>query len=133
MSESYLHLMGSITNTVDLEQLEERLRQAMLTSDVVELDRLMADQLVFVLPDGVVVTKTADLDAHRSGKIRIHALKPSEQVIQEHENFGVVTVRMAMAGSYDGTPLSGDFRYTRVWHLAGTQPQIIAGHVSAIK
>lgn len=117
----------------DIEKLEERLRRAMMASDVAELDALISERLVFVLYDGTLLTKRDDLDTHRSGKIRIDTLTPSERQIQLHGSVAVVVVRMAVAGSHQGTPFSGDFRYMRVWHLEGEQAQVVAGHVSAIK
>ena len=55
-----------------IRQLEERLRQAMLKSDVAELDALIDDRLLFIGPDGAVFSKKDDLDLHRSGAERIH-------------------------------------------------------------
>ena len=118
--------------TSDIEKLEDRLRCAMLASDIAELDLLISDRLMFVLYDGVVLTKRDDLEAHRSGKIQLSTLSPSERQIQLYGSVAIVVVRMAVAGSYLGTPFAGDFRYTRVWHLAGEQAQVVAGHVSAI-
>jgi len=119
--------------TSDVEKLEDRLRCAMIASDVAELDFLISDRLVFVLQDGSLLTKRDDLDAHRTAKVRFITLSPSERQIQLYGSVAIVVVRMAVAGSYLGTPLSGDFRYTRVWHLSGEQAQVVAGHVSAIK
>ena len=41
---------------------ETRLYEAMLTSDVAALDRLIADNLLFVGPTGELATKAMDLD-----------------------------------------------------------------------
>ncbi|MGV0029031.1 nuclear transport factor 2 family protein [Phormidesmis priestleyi] len=40
-----------------IETLEESLRQAMLNSDISALDELIADDLVFTLPTGLVIDK----------------------------------------------------------------------------
>jgi len=44
-----------------IENLEEKLRHAMLTSDVSALDELIADDLVFTMHTGQVVNKQFDL------------------------------------------------------------------------
>ena len=85
---------------MNVEQLEERLRHAMLTSDVVKLDRLVSDRLVFVMYDGTVLTKSDDLAAHRSKKIRLTKLSPSERQTQFYGDVAIVTVRMALVGSF---------------------------------
>ena len=51
-------------------ELEERLRQAMLYSDVNELDALIAPELLFTNHLGQIFSKQEDLDAHRSGKFK---------------------------------------------------------------
>ena len=121
-----------MTNS-DVEQLEERLRRAMLASDVTELDGLLSDRLMFVTPDGATLGKEGDLDAHRSGLIRISALTPLERYIELFGMTAVVNAEMEMAGSFAGAPFAGRFRYTRVWHHDGAQPKVVAGHVCAVK
>jgi len=117
----------------DVEQLEERLRQAMLASDVDELDRLLSDRLMFVTPDGAMLGKEGDLGAHRSGMIRVSALTPRERHIELFGMTAIVNVEMEMVGSFAGAPFAGRFRYTRVWHHDGAQMKVVAGHVCAIK
>ena len=55
----------------EIHQAEERLRAAMLTGDVSELDALIDDRLVFIGPDGGAYTKEDDLELHRSGAERV--------------------------------------------------------------
>jgi ketosteroid isomerase-like protein len=111
---------------------ESALRQAQLKSDVREFDRLIDDELVFTGPNGLVYGKQDDLDAHRSGAIRITRLEPSEERIQNFGDIAVVSVRMEMSGTFEGAAFSGPSRYTRVWRRHGDSWRIVAGHVSAI-
>jgi ketosteroid isomerase-like protein len=115
-----------------LHACESALRQAQLTSDVRELDRLIDDDLVFTGPNGLIYGKEDDLDAHRNGTIRITRLEPSEERIQNFGDIAVVSVRMEMSGTFEGRPFSGPSRYTRVWRRHGDSWRIVAGHVSAI-
>lgn len=121
-----------MTNS-DVDQLEERLRRAMLASDVAELDCLLSERLMFVTPDGATIGKQGDLSAHRSGLIQLSALTPLERHIQQFGMTAVVNVEMEMAGSFAGAPFAGRFRYTRVWHHDGSQTKVVAGQVTAIK
>ena len=115
-----------------LRECEAALRQAQLASDVRELDRLVDDALVFVGPNGAVYGKQDDLDAHRRGSIRITRLEPSEERIQRFGHIAVVSVRMEMAGTFEGAAFAGPFRYTRVWRAQAGSWRIVAGHVSAV-
>lgn len=117
----------------DIEELEERLRRAMLSADVAELDRLVSGRLLFVTPNGATIGKEADLDAHRSGLIRLSALIPLERRIEHFGVMAVVNVEMEMAGIFSGEYFCGRFRYTRVWHQEGLEMKVVAGHVCSIK
>ncbi len=111
--------------------LEEQLRHAMLTSDLEGLDALIDADLLFVLADGTVVDKQADLDAHRSGHVRITKLDPSEQRIAVHNSAAVVTVMMVATGSFGGVPFEGHYRYVRFWCETATGWRVIGGSMSA--
>jgi hypothetical protein len=114
-------------------ELEEQLRQAMLHSNVAELDNLIAPELLFTNHLGQIFSKQEDLDAHRSGKFKFAEITPSNRQIQLNPGFTVVSVLMHIVGSYDGTPVEQDIRFTRVWAISTADSiQIIAGHTSAI-
>jgi ketosteroid isomerase-like protein len=115
-----------------LRECETALRRAQLSSDVKELDRLVDDALVFTGPNGAVYGKQDDLDGHRRSLIHITRLDPSEERIQHFGHIAVVSVRMEMAGTFEGAPFAGPFRYTRVWRAHGDTWRIVAGHVSAV-
>lgn len=115
-------------------EAEERLRQAMLHSDVDALDELIAPELLFTSHMGQLVTKDDDLAFHRSGILRLKELIPSQQHIQLYTGFAVVSVLMHLLGTYEGAALDASIRYTRVWSISPNgSVQIIAGHASAVQ
>jgi RimJ/RimL family protein N-acetyltransferase len=120
------------TTNDSLRACEAALRAAQLTSDVVALERLVDDALVFTGPDGALYGKGDDLAAHRQGLIRITRLEPSEERVQRFGIIAVVSVRMEMAGTFRGTPFAGPFRYTRIWCERPDGWRVVAGHVSAV-
>lgn len=114
-------------------ELEEKLRQAMLTSDVAVLDELIAPELLFTGHLGQLISKQADLEMHRSGILKLKELIPSDQHIQCYDGFSVVSVKMHMLGNYNGVPIDQYIRFTRVWSSLSPEPlQIIAGHASIV-
>jgi hypothetical protein len=114
-------------------KLEERLRLAMLTSDVPELDALISPDLLFTNHLGTLITKETDLASHRSGALKLNALKPAEQHLRIMDASAVVSVAMQLQGSYLEQAIDLTIRYTRVWALGSNgQLQIIAGHASVI-
>lgn len=112
--------------------LEEELRLAMINNDADKLDELIDDSLVFIGPDGSVATKEDDLAAHRAKIQLIQEINPSQTQIVINEGFVVVILRAAIAGSFSGVSISGDYRYLRVWKQFGDTFRIIAGSVSSI-
>ena len=118
-------------STSQIIAAEERLRQAMLRSDVAVLDELIAPELLFTSHLGQLVGKQDDLDFHRSGLFRLSALDPGEQRILIHGAVAIVSVLMHLRGSHAGEPFDASIRYTRVWSLAPTL-RVIAGHASAV-
>ena len=113
---------------------EERLRLAMLASDVEVLDELISFDLMFTNHFGQALGKQDDLALHRSGMLKLHTLEPSERQIKTSGQIAVVSVRMKLSGVYDGSPFAGDLRYTRIWRLSQSDTlQVIAGHSSAVQ
>jgi hypothetical protein len=125
-----------MNNTLQAQiiEVEERLRQAMLHSDVQVLDELIAPELYFTSHLGQVVRKEDDLALHRSGVFRLNELEPSEQHIQVYREFAFVSVLMHLLGSYEGAPVDIRIRYSRVWSIAPDGSiQLVAGHSSAVQ
>lgn len=108
---------------------EARLRVAMLTSDVEELDALIHDDLLFVGPDGAVYSKAEDLDLHRSGAERLSRVDVSIVRLAVHGDTVVTVVDAEMTGVMRGIPFEGPYRYVRIWREGEKGWQVIAGSV----
>ena len=114
-------------------EAEERLRLAMLDSDVRVLDQLLAPELVFTNHLGQVLGKQDDLAAHQSVKFKIEALTPSDLNIQLVGNVAIVTVKVHLIGSYEGNGFDNNLRFTRIWTLSSSNTwQIVAAHSSVV-
>ena len=98
-----------------IETLEEELRQAMLSSDVLVLDQLIADDLAFTAPNGVVVNKQMDLEAHRSGMTKFPRVDIIDRQVHDYGTCVVVMVKAELAGTFNDRAFSGTHCYTRVW------------------
>jgi ketosteroid isomerase-like protein len=111
---------------------EEELRQAQLAGDVEALDRLLDDALVFTTLEGAVVGKSDDLRLHRSGRLRITRMDPSDRHVLRLGPTAVVSVRMNAAAVVDGNVMKGALRYTRVWCERPDGWRVVAGHMSIV-
>lgn len=124
-----------MTNPIEAEiiEAEERLRIAMLNSDVKVLDELLAPELIFTNHLGQVLGKQDDLAAHQSGKFKIEALTPCDRIIQVRGNMAIVNVKVHLIGSYEGTDFDNNLRFTRIWTVSSNGTwQIVAAHSSVV-
>jgi hypothetical protein len=112
--------------------LEERLRLAMLNSDIKELDELISPDLLFTNHLGVLMSKEDDLSAHLSKAVVLKSLNLSESRVVIQENYAVVSVKAEIEGYNDGQLANGNFRFTRIWSYAAGKCQVLAGHSSII-
>lgn len=113
--------------------MEERLRQAMLSSNIAELDKLLSSDLIFTNHFGTVVSKQDDIDLHASGDLDIKKLQLSDQRIKVLNDAVVVTSQADIIGSYQGLPANGSFRFTRVWRRSTELNwQVVVGHACLI-
>lgn len=120
-------------NQAQVLNAEERLRLAMMDSDVAQLNCLLADDLLFTNHLGHLLSKQADLAAHEQRLLTITELHPSEQQVRIQGNVAVVSVRMRLTGTYHDAETHGDFRFTRVWAQAADGAlQVIAAHSGVV-
>ena len=121
----------TLTESV-IAELEGRLRDAMLASDVDVLDALLADDLTFVDATGKVWSKVDDLNAHRYGIQRIERLEIKEQTVRVYGKSAVTLTLAALSGQFGGVPLSANLRYTRMWVETESGWRIAAAHCSVL-
>lgn len=116
-----------------VSEAEERLRLAAVNGDIVGLDALLADDLVFVDFMGRVMDKAADLDLHRTGALRLTRLTFSDLRLRALDERTVHTVlRVDAEGTAQGAPFAAALRFSRLWQLTDAGWQAVAIHSSAI-
>ena len=122
-----------MSETGSISACEERLRQAMISSDVAALEELLSDQLVFTDHQGRRLAKSEDLAAHRSAVLTVESIdRTGDAVIRRLGNVATVCVGVDLAGTYEGRAFFGRFVYSRVWHFEAGRWQVILAHCSAV-
>lgn len=106
---------------------ENELLRAIKKSDVRVLETILHDDLLFNMPDGQTITKELDLQAYRSGKMKIDFLEASDQIVNVIEDTAVVAVTVSLRATYDANPINGVFKYIRVWKKCENNLKVIAG------
>ena len=100
----------------ELHGLNERWFQAWLERDAATVERLMADDYLYIAPSGLVLDRQAILNIVRSPSYRLDQFTHSEVVVRAvgHEA-AVVRDRRQGAGSFEGTSFTDDHRGVMVW------------------
>ena len=99
----------------EIGQLEQQWRQAQMSGNIPEMDRLLAEDFLGITASGQVVTKAQQLDRMRMRQIDLQRLDISDSKIKISGNLAVVTSLVQIDGTMDGHPVDGSFRYTRVY------------------
>ncbi|MCS0497390.1 nuclear transport factor 2 family protein [Ancylobacter sp. MQZ15Z-1] len=105
----------------EIEAAEQRLRHAALHGNVAALDRILADDLIYVDQNGQFLSKQDDIDLHRTGALKLTRLVFSDIRLRAiSEDAGLAVVRVDVRGHAAGVAFSATMRYSRVWRrIAG--------------
>ena len=99
-----------------LDDAETRLQAAMVASDVAALSDLLDDSVLYMSADGQALTKRQDLEAHRSGALRIGSLVEEEREVRlTGGGTGVTEVVATLEVVAAGRPMTTRLRYRRAW------------------
>src|SRR6516164_9251479 len=100
----------------ELYDLSERWFQAWLDKDAATVQRLMAEDYVYVAPNGLTLDRQAILAIIRSPSYRLDQGRRSEVVVRAlGQEAAVVRHRYQGAGSFEGTSFTDDQRCVMIW------------------
>ena len=100
----------------ELQHLSERWFQAWLEKDAATVKRLMAEDYLYIAPNGLVLDRQAILAIIRSLSYRLDHGTRSEIVVRAlGQEAAVVRHHYQGAGSFEGTSFTDDQRCVMVW------------------
>lgn len=111
----------------DILAIENKLIDGIKNSDVAFLDSVLHDELVFIAPNGQVITKQMDLASHKAKEMIVEHLVPTFEAVNILGNTATVIVVYDTKGTMLGNPIEGKFRYLRVWQLFDDGLKVIGG------
>ncbi len=98
-----------------VEQLEQAWRTAQLGGDLVEMDKLLAEDYVGITMTGQVVTKMQQLDRLRNRQMVLTRMDLDDVKVKLIGSTAIVTSLASIDGTNEGTNIHGTYRYTRVY------------------
>jgi len=107
--------------------IESDLIEAIKKDDISFLEAALHDDLIFLAPNGQLITKQMDLDSHRRGDMTVDHLIPSIEEVRISGDVATVVVVYETKGTMLGNPIQGRFRYLRVWKEFADGLKVVAG------
>ena len=111
----------------DIIDIENKLVEGIKHSDVKFLDAVLHDQLLFIVPNGQVITKEMDLASHTAGHMSVEKLEAVIEDIRVIDETAIVVVVYDTKGTMLGESIKGRFRYIRIWKLFDEGLKVIGG------
>jgi ketosteroid isomerase-like protein len=122
----------TMTNELTIDMLEGQFRAATLAGDVQALDALVADDVTFIDHLGRRVEKRQELEAYRTGILKLNQLDVYDRVIQLLDSAALVSLRARVSGTYYGETFSAKIAYSRVWACRQDVWTVISMHYSIV-
>src|SRR6266566_5952594 len=117
----------------EVRQTIEKYRTALLRRDIPALEKIWADDYVFVNASGDVLTKAQRLANVKSGQTSLESINEEEKpTVRVYQNSAVATSRVTLTGQYSGQPVSGQYRSTHVWVKGSTSWQLVSNQLTAL-
>ena len=91
------------------------LRNALINKDSVELDDVLASDVIYGHTSGLIQTKPQLIRSVMSKEQDYQNIIPSDMSIRIYDNTGVVTMKSSVIMNYQGKPLNMDMYVTLVW------------------
>jgi ketosteroid isomerase-like protein len=109
----------------EVDKVEAQWRQALLQGDAKAMSGLLADDYIGITNDGTLLSKDDTLADLSSGALHFDSIQLSDRKIRFYGATALVTSRADVMGKTPDGPVSGSFRYTRVyvrdaagvWHI----------------
>jgi uncharacterized protein (TIGR02246 family) len=100
----------------EVHDLSERWFQAWLEKDAATVERLMAEDYIYIAPTGLTLDRQAILAIIRSPTYRLDRGTRTEVTVRAlGQEAAVVRHRYQGAGSFEGTSFTDDHRCVMVW------------------
>ncbi|WP_426328938.1 nuclear transport factor 2 family protein [Pedobacter sp. R-06] len=115
-----------------IADLEEKLLDGFKRTDLNTLDLLFADGMLFHDQYGNVLDKEMDLDAYRSGMIKITKINVSKREIRVFESIVIVSASLFIKGSYSNILINGKYQWLRVWGKVKEDWKVISASCTSI-
>jgi ketosteroid isomerase-like protein len=111
----------------EIIKFEYQLIEAIRKSDINFIETVLHDDLLFLAPNGHIITKEMDLTSHRLKQMTVDELVPTFEDFKIIGDTAISIVVYDTKGVMLGQAISGRFRYIRNWKVINDQVKIVSG------
>jgi ketosteroid isomerase-like protein len=116
----------------NVEQIVAKLEQdwadAIVKSDVGELDRIVADDFIYTNWDGTTMSKTEHLEGIKSKEYKVESINLDNLKVRVFGDAAIVMVEQSEKSQWKGKDNSGRYRFTDIYAKRNGKWQVVAGH-----
>jgi ketosteroid isomerase-like protein len=98
----------------DILQVEDQWTQAVRSGDTATLEKLLADDYVFVDPNGQTLNKAQEIARYRSGEVKFTSFATSDKKVIVYIGGAIVTGQATVKGKHKKEDISGNYRFVDV-------------------
>jgi ketosteroid isomerase-like protein len=116
----------------EVVKLEHEWAKAYITIDTAVLERVEADDYIFIGADGDVTPKAQDIKELKTGVLKLSECTISEIKVRAYGKTAIATGISTLKGTYTGKDISGKYRFTDVfvrskgvWHAVSTHASLM--------
>ena len=113
-----------------LENLESYWNDAHVRGDAGMLDRLLADDVVVMVPGMRVMAKADAVGMFSAGRMKFDRYETSETKFRVYGETAIVTGRLKRTRVIAGGTANDDWRFTKVYIRRGDHWQVVSFHAS---
>lgn len=119
--------------TIEVEQLNAAWSDAWLQKDVSAVEKMMANDYIYIAPNGLVMDRQRILEIIRSPSYRLYNGTRTVAAVKQLGSDAIAVVhRWQGSGTFEGRPFVDDHRCTRVWARQGGHWQVVLEQCVAI-
>jgi len=109
-----------------VKKAEQQRFEAQVKKDYAALERLLADDMLYVHSSGNTDTKQSYIQSIKDGKSRYDAIEPGEMTVRIYGGTAVINGICTVKAVNNGTTIDTKLRYTDVYVRKGNQWQMVA-------
>jgi ketosteroid isomerase-like protein len=124
-----------VTPERQIRQLEQQLNDALSSIDVKTIDKIWADDFVFVNPSGRITNKVQRMAGLKPRDTSMPSLMSTIDDVQVRVfgTMAVAIVKTTWRGTVDAKPILDRYVATHVWKRSGARWRLTSAHVSHVE